>query len=188
MSDPGPRQEAEEAKLSENRRGVGWVHSTGETLEQSREERRRRGRREGTQSEEEVDAEARPGHSAGFGVSQEAPIRGSNLNGPPKPRTSITLTSDKSPVRASRTPGSVGEVPGNRHLYPTAAKTRSSRVPTCSESWKAIRTGALCERPPDPAWSKTLACAEALCTGTGRSRVWPAEGRRPSASERREAV
>ena len=28
-------------------------------------------------------------------------------------------TSDKSPVRESRTPGSVGEVPGNRHLYPT---------------------------------------------------------------------
>ena len=85
MSDPGPRQEAEKAKLSGNRRGVGWVHSTRETLEQSREERWRRGRREGTQSEEEVDAEARPGHSAGFGVSQEAPIRGSNLNGPPKP-------------------------------------------------------------------------------------------------------
>ena len=39
----------------------------------------------------EVDAEARPGHSAGFGVSQEAPIRGSKLNGLPKPRTSITL-------------------------------------------------------------------------------------------------
>jgi hypothetical protein len=29
------------------------------------------------------------------------------------------LTCDKSPVRESRTPGSVGEVPGNRHLYPT---------------------------------------------------------------------
>ena len=119
MSDPGPRQEAEKAKLSGNRRGVGWVHSTGETLEQSREERWRRGRREGTQSEEEVDAEARPGHSAGPGVSQEAPIRGANLNGPPKPRTSITLTSDKSPVQESRTPGSEGEVPGNRHLCPT---------------------------------------------------------------------
>ena len=119
MSDPGPRQEVEKAKLSGNRRGVGWVHSTGETLEQSHEEWWRRGRREGTQSEEEVDAEARPGHSAGFGVSQEAPIRGSNLNGPPKPRTSITLTSDKSPVRESRMPGSEGEVPGNRHLYPT---------------------------------------------------------------------
>ena len=91
MSDPGPRQEVEKAKLSGNGRGVGWVHSTGETLEQSREERWRRGRREGTQLEEEVDAEARPGHSAGFGVSQEAPIRGSNLNGPPKPRMSITF-------------------------------------------------------------------------------------------------
>src|SRR3954451_7174657 len=64
---------------------------TGETLEQSREERGRRGRKEGTQSEEEVDAEARPGHSAGFGVSQEASTRGSKLNGPPKPRTSITF-------------------------------------------------------------------------------------------------
>ena len=91
MSDPGPRQEVEKAKLSGNRRGVGWVHSTGETLEQSREERWRRERREGTQSEEEVEAEARPGRSAGFGVSQEAPIRGSNLNGPPKPRMSITF-------------------------------------------------------------------------------------------------
>jgi hypothetical protein len=26
------------------------------------------------------------------------------------------------------------------------------------------------ERPNDPAWSKTLACAYALCTGAGRSR------------------
>lgn len=31
------------------------------------------------------------------------------------------------------------------------------------------------EHPSDPAWSKTLACAEAFRTGTGRSRVWPAE-------------
>jgi len=29
------------------------------------------------------------------------------------------LTSDKSPVRESRTPGSVGEASGNRRLYPT---------------------------------------------------------------------
>ena len=41
---------------------------------------------------------------------------------------------------------------------------------------------------PDPAWSKTLACVEALCTGTGRSRVWPADGHRGSASERRGVV
>src|SRR5215212_4940121 len=38
----------------------------------------------------------------------------------PEPRS--RLTRDKSPVRESRTPGSVGEVPGNRHLYPTTSK------------------------------------------------------------------
>src|SRR3954470_16374724 len=35
----------------------------------------------------------------------------------PEPRS--RLTCDRSPVRESRTPGSVGEVPGNRRLYPT---------------------------------------------------------------------
>ena len=35
-----------------------------------------------------------------------------------------------------------------------------------------------CERPPSLAWSKTLACVEALCAGTGRSRVWPVGERR----------
>ena len=29
------------------------------------------------------------------------------------------------------------------------------------------------ERPDGPAWSETLACADAPCTGTGRSHVWP---------------
>ena len=27
---------------------------------------------------------------------------------------------------------------------------------------------------PDPAWSQTLACADAPCAGTGRSHGWPA--------------
>ena len=74
-----------------------------------RGERWRRGRREGTQPEEEVGAEARPGHSAGFGVSQEAPIRGSTLNGPPKPRTSITF---------------------DRRQEPSAGNSRLTRSPT----------------------------------------------------------
>src|SRR3954466_15588953 len=39
--------------------------------------------------------------------------------GRPSPERRSRLTSDKSPVRASRTPGSEGEVPGDRHLYPT---------------------------------------------------------------------
>ena len=35
---------------------------------------------------------------------------------------------------------------------------------------------ASAKRLSGSAWSKTLACAEALCTGTGRSRVRPADG------------
>ena len=31
--------------------------------------------------------------------------------------------------------------------------------------------GALSRAPSSPAWSETLACVDALCTGTGRSRV-----------------
>src|SRR5215471_8335934 len=96
MSDRGPRQEAEEAKLSGNRRGVGWVHSTGETLEQGPWGMVAE-RAEGRDPAGGVGAEARPGHSAGFGVSQEAPIRGSTLNGPPKPRTLITFDRRQEP-------------------------------------------------------------------------------------------
>jgi len=47
------------------------------------------------------------------------------------------------------------------------------RVPTPYSWRKATRTGALCECPPGPAWSETLACADAPCAGTGRSRLWP---------------
>jgi hypothetical protein len=48
--------------------------------------------------------------------------------------------------------------------------------------------GALSRAPSGPAWSQTLACADALCTGTGRSRVWPADGHRWSTSGRRGVV
>src|SRR6516225_3749917 len=44
------------------------------------------------------------------------------------------------------------------------------------------------ERPLDPAWSKNLACADAPCAGTGRSRDRPFGRRRRSASGRRGAV
>ena len=33
----------------------------------------------------------------------------------------------------------------------------------------------IAEAPTNPAWSETLACADALCAGIGRSRIWPAE-------------
>ena len=44
------------------------------------------------------------------------------------------------------------------------------------------------ERPDDPAWSETLACADAPCAGTGRSRDRPFGNSRRSASGRRGAV
>jgi hypothetical protein len=40
------------------------------------------------------------------------------------------------------------------------------------------------ERPGDPAWSETLACADAPCAGTGRSRDRPFGNRRRSAGRR----
>jgi hypothetical protein len=73
------------------RGGVGRVRTTVEAPEQGCEEQRRRVWREGTRPGGVVDAEACPGHSAGLGLSQKAPTRGSKLNGPPKPRMSITL-------------------------------------------------------------------------------------------------
>jgi hypothetical protein len=44
------------------------------------------------------------------------------------------------------------------------------------------------ERPDDPAWSETLACADAPCAGTGRSHDRPFGNSRRSASGRRGAV
>jgi len=44
------------------------------------------------------------------------------------------------------------------------------------------------ERSDDPAWSETLACADAPCAGTGRSRDRPFGNSRRSASGRRGAI
>ncbi len=44
------------------------------------------------------------------------------------------------------------------------------RAPTRSLTWKAIWRNAFCRQRSDgSAWSENLACAEAPCTGTGRS-------------------
>jgi hypothetical protein len=43
----------------------------------------------------------------------------------------------------------------------------------CSESGRQNGEVRECEHPVDPAWSKTLACMEAPCAGTGRSPTWP---------------
>ena len=64
---------------------------------------------------------------------------------------------------------SVGEHAGQ----PLSRESLISRVPTALTFRKATRMSALRERSVDPAWSETLACTEALCTGTGRSLDWP---------------
>src|SRR5215467_14666568 len=61
-------------------------------------------------------------------------------------------------------------------------------MPTPCIRWKATCPGATSRGPDDPAWSETLACADAPCAGTGRSRDRPFGNCRRSASGRRGAV
>src|SRR5260221_9034306 len=58
----------------------------------------------------------------------------------------------------------------------------------CFERGRQHVSDAPSQGPNDPAWSKNLACADALCAETGRSRDRPFGNRRRSASGRRGAV
>jgi hypothetical protein len=62
---------------------------------------------------------------------------------------------------------------GERVGQPLSRESPISRVPTALTFRKAIRMSALGECSADPAWSETLACAHAPCSGTGRSLDWP---------------
>jgi hypothetical protein len=68
----------------------------------------------------------------------------------------------------------VGEASaGERAGQPWSRESPKSRVPTALTFRKATRMSALGERSADPAWSETLACTDAPCSGTGRSLDWP---------------
>lgn len=68
----------------------------------------------------------------------------------------------------------VGEASaGERAGQPLSRDSLLSWVPTALTFRKATQASALCECSSGPAWSETLACAEAPCTGTGRSLDWP---------------
>ena len=68
----------------------------------------------------------------------------------------------------------VGEASvGERAGQPLSRESPKSRVPTALTFRKATRMSALRERSVDPAWSETLACTQAPCSGTGRSLDWP---------------
>jgi hypothetical protein len=77
---------------------------------------------------------------------------------------------------------------GERIGQPLSRERVSFWVPTPCTRWKATVRARQRERPADPAWSETLACADAPCVGTGRSRDRPFGKGRRSASERRGAV
>src|SRR5216683_1401954 len=77
--------------------------------------RRRREWREGGRSKGRRVATHAPDSEPGWRVTEAASLR---IGGVQNPRSRLTF--DESPVRESCTPGSVGEVSGNRHLYPTS--------------------------------------------------------------------
>src|SRR6266550_1896098 len=83
-------------------------------------------------------------------------------------------------------PGSVRGVVSNDHSYRDKVSYSGCRHRAYGGR-QHVRTRHR-ERPNDPAWSETLACAYAPCAGTGRSRDRPFGNRRRSASGRRGAV
>jgi hypothetical protein len=89
--------------------------------------------REGTRSEEMVDAETGSGHSAGLGLSQEVSTCGSKLNGPPKPRTSIPLDFRQEPGAEKPHAGICGGGAGQPAPLPDCKSW--SQAPRCSDGY-----------------------------------------------------
>ena len=81
-------------------------------------------------------------------------------------------TFDRSPVRASRTPGSVGEVSGNRHLYPTLFS-----LVTLWAANLAARTGELAVL--GAAWYRKSDPTFADCLAAVRRVLWAEEAASP---------
>ena len=74
------------------------------------------------------------------------------------------------PCAVAREGGSEASTGGHTG-QPLSRESFISRVPTPLRMRKATRWARKGERPNDPAWSETLACVDARCPGTGRSRV-----------------
>src|SRR5208282_1502219 len=123
---------------------------------------------------------------AGGGGQAPQPVRGAHWRaGLRAASRSNTIMSAIKTVRV-RVVGLIFLLPSN--TVSTAIKLESFGCRRCRSHGRQHGRTRYCERPTNPAWSKKLACAEARCTGTGRSRVWPAEGCRRSVSGRRGVV
>ena len=98
--------------------------------------RRRREWREGGRSKERRAATHAPDSEPGRRVTEAASLR-LEVHGLPSSCPRSRLTFDESPLRESCTVGSVGEVPGNWHLYPTNAPM-PRRAPTRKHWYRSI--------------------------------------------------
>ena len=87
--------------------------------------------------EGKVSSNACSGRSAGISMSQKQRASGSWR---PNPRSRLTF--DESPLRESCTVGSMGEVPGNWHLYPTRQLVYLSACPLGSADEASAAAGA----------------------------------------------
>ena len=87
---------------------------------------------------------------ATHGPDSELDIPCHTRHGPAGSTTQIVklsrLTFDKSPLRESRTVGSVGEVPGNWHLYPTKSLTVKVQRTTLAPSHASVSARMLAKR------------------------------------------
>src|SRR5712671_1733059 len=90
------------------------------------------------------------GELATHGPDSELDIPCHTRHGPAGSTTQIVklsrLTFDKSPLRESRTVGSVGEVPGNWHLYPTKSLTVKVQRTTLAPSHASVSARMLAKR------------------------------------------
>ncbi len=117
--DDGPRQEVEETKLSGKVRGVGRLHIAYEASNKADD----KSAAESVEGRRPVGGKASgdacSGLSAGVSMSLKRRAYVANVQGLLRPADWARPTFDKSPVRESRTPGSVGEALSNQRLYPT---------------------------------------------------------------------
>ena len=116
-SDGGPQREPYGARRWGTDEESDALHSTVEALEQSRDERWRRAWREGSAVEGKASSNACSGHRAGLSMSPTRRAYGSKRDHRYGLARRSRLTFDRSPVRESRTPGSVRGAVSNHRPY-----------------------------------------------------------------------